>query len=357
MPNDTGIAHAAPRATPRTASTPLLVADGDIPTTQLLARVLRAAHGGVEIRYPDTLFGADVAREALVFSRLCVSSHAWLPAYLARRGIGYLYFLDDDFWALTADVDPHLAAFFNHPETVRTLDAFVAGARAVVVMSKRLGDAIRRRMPGVCVEYLNPPFDTDAANALLCSAPPRDPGDDVVRIGYPTSRRPGVASLLEPVVRHVLRKYGRRVAFEFVGWMPDGLAGVAGVTLFPHVPDYDRYLAFKISRRWDVGLAPLAGSAFDACKTSVKYREYGGCRIAAVYGNVPPYTDDVADGTTGLLADHDPAAWIAALERLIDSPPLRETIAARAHADVEARFSQRASVQRWREIVAKHGNR
>jgi hypothetical protein len=355
MPQDAVIAQTAPRAARRLASQPLLVADGDIPTTQLIARVLRAAHGDLEIRYPDTLFGADVERRVVAFSRFCVPTHAWLPDYLAKRGIAYVYLLDDNFWALTPDVDAHLSVFFSHPETMRTLDTFIGGARAAVVMSKRLGDVIATRLPATRIEYLNPPFDTDKANALLGSTPERD--DGTIRIGYPTTRRPSVSALLEPVVKHLARRYAGRIAFEFVGWMPDELADVPGVTLLPHVPDYDRYLAFKISRRWDIGLAPLVGSAFDACKTSVKYREYGGCRVAGVYGNAAPYIDDVVDGRTGMLADHRPDAWIATLERLIDSAALRDTIAANAHADVEARFSQRASVRRWLEIAATDGNR
>ncbi len=357
MTEDVVSAIAERSAVPASAtSVPLLVADGDIPTTQLIARVIRAAHGDVDIRYPGTLFDTNVAREHVAFSRFCATTHGWLPSYLAKRRIGYVYILDDNFWALTPEVDPHLSIFFSHPETMRTLDAFVGGARAAVVMSHRLGDAIVRRLPNTKIEYLNPPFDTDTANALLRAAAPRH-DDGVVRIGYPTSRRQSVSALLDSVVRHVAQRYAGRVAFEFVGWMPDALAGAPGVALLPHVPDYDRYLAFKISRRWDIGLAPLVSSAFDACKTSVKYREYGGCRIAGVYGNVAPYTDDVVDGRTGLLADHRPDAWIDALERLIDSPALRDTIASIAHADVEARFSQRASVRRWREIAAAHGNR
>jgi glycosyltransferase involved in cell wall biosynthesis len=337
-------------------SIPLLIADGDIPTTHLFTRVLRAAHGSVETRYAETLFGTEVARPHVLFSRFCMPSHAWLPRYLAARDIGYLYLLDDNFWALTTDVDPHLAAFYEHPAVVETLDAFVRGARAAVVWSKRLGEAIQARHPRTRIEYLNPPFDTDKANALLKSAGGPAAIGDVLRIGYPTSRRPGVAPLLEPVVRHIAQRYPRRVAFEFVGWMPDGLADVPGVTLFPNIPDYDRYLEFKVSRRWVIGLAPLLGSAFDACKTSVKYREYGGCDIAGVYSRVAPYTDDVADGRTGLLVDNRVDAWVAALERLIESPDERRTIAASARADVERNFSQHASIRRWQEIATSHAN-
>jgi glycosyltransferase involved in cell wall biosynthesis len=356
MAPDAGPANRAAGDDAKARNVPLLVADGDIPTTQLIERVLRAAHGSVETRYPETLFGADVDRRHLAFSRFCLPTHRWLPDYLAARRLGYLYVLDDHLWAVTDAVDPHLAAFYSHPEALATLDAFVRGARAAVVMSKRLGQVIAERLPGTRVEYLNPPFDTERANALLAAEAARAPRDDIVRIGYPTSRRPGVAALLVPVVRHVAQRYGGRAIVEFVGWMPDELVGVDGVTLLPHVGDYDDYLAFKIGRHWDIGLAPLAGGTFDACKTSVKYREYGGCRIAGVYGNVPPYTDDVAAGRTGVLADHRVDAWIAALERLIESPELRDALGGRAHADVEARFSQRASVARWREIAGAHAN-
>jgi hypothetical protein len=344
--------HGAPARGP---APPLLIADGDIPTTHIIARVLRAAAGDVEIRYPATLFGTDASRRTVAFSRVCTPTLAWLPRYLAKRGIGYLYCLDDDFWSLDADVDPHLAAFFANPATIATLEAFMRGSRAAVVMSARLGAAIETRLPGTRVEWLNPPFDTERADELL-RAFPAPASDRPVRIAYPTSRRPAVAALLNDVVRHLVQRYKGRVEFEFVGWMPDALAGVSGVTLLPHVSDYDRYLELAVSRRWDIGLAPLVGSAFDACKTSVKYREYGGCRVAGVYAAVPPYTDDVVDGRTGVLVQHRADAWIDALERLIDSPARRGAIADAAHADVATRFSQRASVQRWREIARLHGN-
>jgi glycosyltransferase involved in cell wall biosynthesis len=357
MPENAILASAATQASVAQSSIPLLIADGDIPTTQLIARVLRAAHGDVETRYPETLFGTEVARAHVVFSRFCVPTHGWLPPYLAARDIGYVYFLDDNFWALTSEVDEHLARFFSHPATVETLDAFIRGARAAVVMSKRLGEAIRERFPDTRVEYLNPPFDTETADALLETVPARPDDGGPVRVGYPTTPRPTVTALLAPVVRHLAQRYAGRVVFEFVGWMPDELVDVPGVMLLPHVSDYARYLAFKVSRRWDIGLAPLAGNAFDACKTSVKYREYGGCRIAGVYGRVPPYTDDVVDGRTGLLAEHRVDAWIAALEKLIESPALRAGVAANAHADVGQRFSQRESVRRWREIATAYANR
>lgn len=329
---------------------PLLIADGDIATTHILARVIRDACGSVEIRYPETLFGTEVANRSVTVSRLCLPSYSWLPRYLERRGVEYRYFLDDNFWALTAEVDPHLADFFSHPDTIRTLDRFLRGAKSVVTMSRRLAAVVEARVVGTRTEYLNPAFDAGLARRLALELAPNRSDLGAVRIGYPTSRRPSVAPLLDAVVRSIVGQYGDRVTFEFVGWMPDSLAEVRGVGLFPHQPDYDRYLRLKVSRQWDIGIAPLLAGDFEACKTSLKYREYGGCGVAGVYSAVPPYVDDVRDGETGLLVDNDVDAWVAGLRRLIDSVSTRRTIAANALADVERKFSPRISAQRWRAI-------
>src|SRR5262249_30851744 len=153
--------------------------------------------------------------------------YGWLPEYLAERGVPYAYFLDDNFWELTPDVDVHLAAFFNHPAVVATLEHFVREARRVIVWSQRLRDYLVDRFPEVEVAQVAPGFDTTVPGRLLAAPPARDVAHDgVLRIGYPTTRRPGVASLLTTVVKHVTAQRRGSAKFEFVGWMPDALADV-----------------------------------------------------------------------------------------------------------------------------------
>jgi glycosyltransferase involved in cell wall biosynthesis len=321
--------------TERAALPPIVVADGDIATTRLVARELQVVYPEVEIRIPESLFGARFEGRSVVVSRLCHPRYRWLPEYLAERGVQYAYFLDDNFWELTPEVDVHLAAFFNHPAVVATLEHFVRAARRVIVWSQRLRDYVAERFPDVEVVQVAPGFDTTVPRRLLAAASPaKHTHDGVLRIGYPTTRRPGVASLLTTVVKHVAAERAGAAKFEFVGWMPDALADVPHVTLFPHMDDYGRYLEFVISRRWDVGIAPLAGGRFESFKTDIKYREYGGCRIPGIYSRVPPYVEVVTRGRTGLLAANDADAWIEALDTLLDAPTLRERIAAAAFDDV-----------------------
>ena len=335
---------------------PLLVAEGDIPTTRLLARVLEAGYGQVDVRTLDALFGADIARSHVVLSRVCQPSHAWLPRYFAARGLGYLYFLDDNFWELTPEVDAHLAPFYQHPAVIESLDSFVAAASATVVMSDRLAKYIRARFPGAKVEYVNPPFDVELVRQLLATTAPSERPAGQLRIGYPTSRRNSVAPLLVPVVRHVAQKYAGSVEFDFVGWMPDNLACLPGVCLHPQITDYNEYLHFKISRRWDIGLAPLLGRLFEGCKTNNKYREYGGCRVAGIYSRVSPYSESVVHKQNGYLSENTVDEWIFSLETLISSPSLRTTIVENAFIDVDRNYSQQATARHWVEMARPYAN-
>jgi glycosyltransferase involved in cell wall biosynthesis len=342
-----------PRApTERAALPPIVVADGDIATTRLVARELEAVYPQVEIRIPDTLFGAHFEGRPVVISRLCHPSYGWLPEYLAERGVAYAYFLDDNFWELTPEVDVHLAAFFNHPAVIATLEHFVRAARRVIVWSQRLRDYLAERFPDVEVVRVAPGFDTTVPRRLLAAASTREKAHDgVIRVGYPTTRRPGVASLLTTIVKHVAAQRAGAVKFEFVGWMPDALAQIPHVTLFPHIDDYGRYLEFVISRRWDVGIAPLTGGRFESFKTDIKYREYGGCRVPGIYSRVSPYVEVVSRGRTGLLSANDADAWIEALDTLLDAPSLRERIAAAAYDDVAEHRDLNVTGRRFAELV------
>jgi glycosyltransferase involved in cell wall biosynthesis len=332
---------------------PLLIADGDIPTTHILARILREAFGDVEVRTSDTLFGADVVGRPILVSRLCHPQFSWLPGYLRAHRADYVYFLDDNFFELTPDIDAHLAPFYAHPVVVATLGAFIGGASRTLVMSRRLREYLAHRFPDAAIDYLVPGFDVAGARRIDASTPRVAKPAGQIRIGYPTTRRTNVTDLLVPAIQGALTRHGSRVRFEFVGWAPDALIGVPGVDVHPNVADYDRYLAFKLSRGWDIGIAPLRGEPFETYKTNVKYREYGGCGIAGIYSRVPPYVDYVTDGENGLLVDNTVDAWSSALDRLIADDALRARIAASARQDVEANLDQRTSAAQLKAFLER----
>ena len=316
-----------------TAGVPLIIADDDTPTARLVAKELAAFHGDAEVRVSRGLFGAELAGRPLLVARLCHPELSWLPAYLASRGLRYSFLLDDHFWSLDDDVDPRQSRHYRHPAVRATLARFLTHAATVVVWSARMRDDLRERFPGLDVRFVRPGIDLNLWADAKRAAPPR-PDDGIVRIGYPTTRRPSVSSLVTAVVAAIGERYGDRVRFEFVGWMPDGLERASNVAFTPHVDRYERYAAHATSRRWDLGLAPIVGSAFDSFKTDIKYREYAAMRTPGVYGAGPPYDDAVADGVTGVLVPPRVDAWVDALASLIDDPSRRARLASAAHDDV-----------------------
>ena len=330
---------------------PLLIADGDIPTTRLVARELRVSYADVEIRIPETLFGADVRNRAVVVSRLCHPSLRWLPAYFAQQGATYAYFLDDNFWELTRESDPYLAAFFANPEVVATLDTFVRGARSVVTWSPRLAAYVEERFPGSTVRCVPAGFDASLVQqALAATRAPRT--DGTFRVGYPTTRKVALAPLLHDIVTRAGEAFGEAVQFEFMGWMPDSLAAAGNATLLPQLDDYAGYLAFVVGRQWDAAIAPLMPGRFESFKTDIKYREYGGCRIAGLYSSVAPYVDSVVDGRNGLLLPNEPQAWVDALSRLRAQPALARDIARAAHDDIVAHRDIAVTGRQFADAVA-----
>jgi glycosyltransferase involved in cell wall biosynthesis len=333
---------------------PLLVADGDIPTTRLLGRELREGFGDIEVRIAERLFGAEFGGRPVIISRLCYPRFSWLPGYLADRRRRYAYFIDDNFWEITQDTDLSLALFFRHPATVETLDAFVRGAGVVICWSPRLRDYVASRHPDAVTAFVRPGFDVATTTALLerrdtQAAKPRRG----IRIGYPTTPRPRVSPLLVPVIRHFLERYGDEVTFEFVGWMPEALSELPNVVLHPWIAEYEAYLQFKLERRWDVGIAPLIGDEFDQYKTDNKYREYAGCGVPGVYSRVAPFVDSVRHGATGLLVGNQPSEWIAALEQMVQSADLRSSIAAAAIDDIKRNYDLRVTGPRLAEVVRR----
>ena len=72
-------------------------------------------------------------------------------------------------------------------------------------------------------------------------------------------------------------------------------------TSFPSHRDYPAFLRALSRVDWSFGIAPLADLPSRRGKSDNKYREYGACRIPAIYSDCPAYSRSVVDGRTGLL--------------------------------------------------------
>lgn len=79
-------------------------------------------------------------------------------------------------------------------------------------------------------------------------------------------------------------------------------------------------------------IVPLGGQEdevsyqFNTCKSHIKFIDYASLGIPGIYSNTPVYNEVVKHGATGLLVDNQDDHWQSALETMINSHKLRQTI-------------------------------
>jgi glycosyltransferase involved in cell wall biosynthesis len=89
---------------------------------------------------------------------------------------------------------------------------------------------------------------------------------------------------------------------------------------------------------FDIGLVPLADTAFERAKFPMKLLQYLALGVPAVAARVGVAVDVVRDGENGLLAGSS-AEWHAQLARLIDDIALRRRLAAAGLETVAERYT------------------
>ncbi len=188
---------------------------------------------------------------------------------------------------------------------------------------------------------------------------PRPPKTDApVCIGYAgtSSHLPDLAGVEEALL-DIANRHGTVVRFLFYGCATPRLRALRNAEVLPFDAGYEAY-ARRLSRLGlHIGIAPLHNSAFNRCKSDVKWQEYSACEAAGAYAALPPYTEVVEHGATGMLCGPSPQEWVEALERLIVSPAYRMTIARQARAAVLERrgLALRGAcfAEFWRSLVER----
>jgi hypothetical protein len=282
--------------------------------------------------------------DLVVFCRNTEPTYRHILEFVLRRGIPYIYDLDDNFFDIPGSSP--IARYHRAPEQLALLNRYVTHASLVRVYSNALFEK---------VQTLNPSVQKVVGPLDLRLIPKKVPDSDRrrTRLVYATSRRSDddfEDVYLPPVVR-VLQEYHGRVEMHFWGHQPSRLRGCDGVYYHSPIADYDRFLRTFAKSAYDIGLAPLHDDIFCRSKSNNKFREYGGCDIAGVYSKVDVYTDCVEDGETGLLVPNSPEAWYSAIVQLIEDDDLRKKIGRQARNYVCTHYSQRKFERVWYDQI------
>jgi glycosyltransferase involved in cell wall biosynthesis len=157
--------------------------------------------------------------------------------------------------------------------------------------------------------------------------------------------------LIESILFKLKEKYTSDVRFIF--W---GCSGTRLEKLGPVMPFEDNYASFLRrlgETHFDIGLAPLADTLFNRCKSNIKWLEYSAYGRVGIFSDLEPYRDSVMHGKTGMLAGNDTNDWLNALDYLIAHPAERKAMGRAARKDAFARFGLKRGAHRYLEIFSK----
>ena len=142
--------------------------------------------------------------------------------------------------------------------------------------------------------------------------------------------------LIKPALVKILKKY-ENVQLELVGALslPDDLkAYEERITMLPFV-DFTKLPA--MIRRFDVNLAPLRDTLFNAAKSSIKWMEAGLVKVPTVASDVGDFSDSITDGKDGVLCKDD--EWYETLARLVEDEGQRQRLGEGAYKTVQEKYT------------------
>jgi hypothetical protein len=264
-----------------------------------------------------------------------------------------IFDLDDNFWDVPFESDSELARYHRLPLRIQQLEKYLAHANLVRVYSPVMQEIVGKLSDRV--KLLKAGFDFE----LLRNHSPRQQQSDRVSIVYATSRIVDTQYLLfTQAMKKVLDKYENKIELTIWGCQSSELAGYRGVHFAPLISDYDRFLRDFSGHGFDIGLAPLEDTPFHRSKTNTKFRDYGACRVAGIYSNVPVYSSCVEHERTGYLVENTTESWFEGLCRLIDDAKLRRSIQTAAYDEVYDQYRQPVVEDEWmieiQELLSKN---
>jgi hypothetical protein len=315
------------------ATSVVVLRRGESPTCDIYMRK-RLAGARMPVRYIDI---ADPAhRDADPASLLPDGSFVILVRYLNRRFArilsaraavlaGLAYLLDDDItgawadralpWRYALELGIHQLRFG------RTLEHL---ASELWVAS----DGLLAKHAGASVFRINPMF-VEGASASANEA--------AVSVAYhgEVSHR-GDAMWLAEVARAVQAR-SANILFEVTGRVEVQRAflGIPRCRIV-HPMTWSAYLAYSTQVRFDIGLAPLRPTPFNAARSFNKLYDITRLGAVGIYAEAPPYAEVIEHGRNGLLVPHDAAAWADAILALAADAPLRQRMFAEALNDCRA---------------------
>jgi glycosyltransferase involved in cell wall biosynthesis len=175
-------------------------------------------------------------------------------------------------------------------------------------------------------------------------------------------------AVILPALKRLHEELGGRVRFDVIGMTASAAMPPWLRRLHPSAVASQSYPGFIdwITNQpgWDVGIAPLANTAFNRSKSGIKTLDYAALGLAVLGSDVPTYHGSLADAEQGdgkraggMLVPATTAAWVEAVGMMLRNPRLRRDLAAGAMERLVSDYTLGAQAESrralWRAVGAE----
>lgn len=284
------------------------------PTVELLAEVMRCFHdkfgGNVKLANVSEVTEHDINNADVVISvRGETPLMKGCLEYARAQGKKRIFFLDDDLKDIPKDM-------LRYPKRKKWLIKCIKTCEILLTTNQLIADEYRHFFREKRAAIMNISVDEREINDIFYEQ------KDIIKIVYAAGEKHVVffEKYIRPIMGTLYDRYGERLEFYFIGVNPHFANEKyrKHVHCIPGMP-FDRYTEYMKATRFDIGLAPLESNHFTARKYFNKYIEYAKDGICGIYSDCMPYRLVVKDCENGYMAENDPADWLRAISRAIDS--------------------------------------
>lgn len=272
---------------------------------------------------------------------------------IRKRCRYFVYTLDDNLLDLGLDAPWRSPIGDEQRAAVRL---FAKAADGIIVSTMRLADRFSRLARRI--EIVANALDESLFGAAQAAS--EAPRTDVRAVYMGTGTHQGDLLFVVEALRRVLRRHKGNFELDLVGVVADD----AVLSLFRDLPvrtipgfgglEYPQFAAWwAANAKWDFGISPLCPTHFNIYKSDIKFLDYGIVGIPGIFSDLPPYSDTIVAGETGLLCGCGPDEWEECLELLIGNPGLRRQLAQNARSVVERNRILKVRAGDWLDAIER----
>ncbi len=164
--------------------------------------------------------------------------------------------------------------------------------------------------------------------------------------------------ILRPVLAKLSGKLKeQQIRFVCLGVRPSWLSSVMAGAEAVEACDPETYPLRLAALGFDIALAPLSNSSSDKSTCTLTFWEHTAAGAVTVASKLDPYSSAIEDGSTGLLVDKQPEAWVQAILKLIKNHDLRAQLLESAERSVEAHDVSRTAPAMLQALESTQPNR